>query len=69
MFVDGRGTPTKRAAKSSITVRGIQPWGHTLATALDLPEKSVGAVTDRSTPPSGRPWADVDVVLQADYVP
>lgn len=69
VFVDGRGTATNKTTKSTITVRGIQPWGQTLATALDLPEDSVGAVAGVSTPPSGRPWADVDVALQSDYTP
>lgn len=69
VFVDGRGTLIKKAKKTSITVRGIQPWGTNVSAALDLPEDSVGAVAEATTPPSGRPWSDVDVALQADYVP
>jgi hypothetical protein len=69
VFVDGRGTPSEASATSSVTVRGIQPWGQSLALALGLPEDSVGAVADVTTPPTGQPWADVDVVLQSDYVP
>lgn len=69
VFVDGRGTPVKKDGETSISVRGIQPWGVALAAALELPAGSVGNVVDGTAPSAGRPWAEVDVVLQADYVP
>lgn len=69
VFVDGRGTPVKQEAESSITVRGIQSRGTDLDVALGLPPESVGAVASETTAPEGKPWADIDVVLQSDYGP
>ena len=68
IFVDGRGTKVKSADTSQVEVRGEEPWGQNVATALGLEPESV-TNEPLSEPPQGRPWADVDVELQSDYRP